>query len=95
MLKSLPCNILHSKRDIRNFSAPWTAFVPRPPLPLNQKPKNYEPFHDPPVESAMPAQRGNYDESANMFPPGRRVHPLPGGEGRGEGERKSNQFHRP
>ena len=39
-------NIFHSKFDIRNFSAPWTAFVPPPPLHSNQKTKNYEPFHE-------------------------------------------------
>jgi hypothetical protein len=32
-------NILHSQFDILNFSAPWTAFVPPPPLRLNQKNK--------------------------------------------------------
>src|SRR5579859_4745701 len=44
------------------------------------------------VENANATKRGDYNQSANVIPPARRSHPLPGGEGRGEGERKSNQF---
>jgi hypothetical protein len=39
----------------------------------------------PPTDST---KHCNYNQSASMFPPGRRSLPLPGGEGRGEGERK-------
>jgi hypothetical protein len=48
--------------------------------------------HGPPVENVNAAKLANYNRSGDNFPPGRRYHPLPGGEGRGEGERKSKQF---
>src|SRR5579859_4726466 len=40
------------------------------------------------LDAPSARQRGNYDQSADRFPTGRRCLPLPGGEGRGEGERK-------
>jgi hypothetical protein len=44
------------------------------------------------IENINSAKRGNYNQSVNVFQPGRRFLPLPGGEGWGEGERKSNKF---
>jgi hypothetical protein len=34
---------IQTKCVLSNFSGPWTAFVPPPPLPSNQKLKNYGP----------------------------------------------------
>jgi hypothetical protein len=50
----------------------------------------FQSFPESPVENANPAKHANYSQSANIFPPARRFHALPGGEGRGG--RKSNQF---
>ncbi len=43
-----------------------------------------------PVEASNVRKHGNYNESVDRFPTSRRSLPLPRGEGRGEGERKSN-----
>ena len=48
--------------------------------------KNVPLLHEPPVGNANVAKRGNYNQSANTFPPYGQSLPLPKGEGRGGGE---------
>src|SRR5258708_28379265 len=73
MLKSLPRHTLHSKCDIHNFSAPWTACVPRPPLRLNQKFKIMNPTLPTDRPPVSPGGTSENSQAFQRLERGRRV----------------------